>query len=144
MNRVLALRVALIVSVAFNIALVLTFVQHSPPPPPHNAQDFLAHVTRHMPAEDATTLRETFDKYQPALNDKRQAADVAMASVRTELERDKIDPAALATAMDHARTAKMDAQQVFQDAIQDAAPRLSREARQELMPDKHDGPGKRP
>ena len=125
----------LVISLAFNLAVVIVhFLMPPPPPPPHGPEAYRDRIVHDMDGPDAATVRAVFDKHHAEFLARRRAADEAAEGVRSALAAEPLNMNVLETALAKARMARTSQQQVMEETIVDAAKQISPEGRKALVP----------
>ncbi len=126
---------AFVVSLAFNISVLISHLAGYPPPPPHNADSFRDRITHDMSGPDAAIVHTVFERHRFDFMDKMRSTDAARENVRAVLGSDPLDPAALRDAMDKARAARAASEEVMEETLIDAARQISLDGRKLMIPE---------
>ncbi len=125
---------ALVISLAFNIAVIMMHFFGPPPHMPHGPEAFEERITHQMDKADADIVHAAFIQHAGEFASHRRDMDEAIGGVRKVLETEPLNQDNLKVAMDKARATRALSEQTMEQTMLDAAKELSPEGRLKLVP----------
>ena len=116
----------------FFIGVTAALLVRTPTAPPRNVAARIERLAQNLPAADSDTLRGNFTTQRTAIEAARGRYDDARDGIREVLRREPFDAAAMQDAINKARTARQDYDQILQAMLAKAAGEMSASGRKAM------------